>query len=290
MSAIRDPTGPDFVCIGAQKAGTTWLYDNLAVQPGVWLPPIKELHFFNTVCPNEVLLGVEERSWSGLRQRYGALIERPSLTTWRWLRRFHREPLSTRWYRSLFPPDVVGSRSAGDITPAYSTLDRRGVAFARRVLKPGCRILLLIRHPVERIWSALKMRYRWTGDAIEQARLDELLAQMDEPGHALRTDYARMIRLWRDEFEADFRVFAYEGIAEQPERLLESICDFIGAKGELKRARLRQRSNRDPARVPMPPHLEARLSERFRPQLEELATLVPEVVEGWLRPPAVSSS
>jgi hypothetical protein len=38
---------PDFLCIGAQKAGTRWLYDQVAAHPGAWLPPIKELHFFN---------------------------------------------------------------------------------------------------------------------------------------------------------------------------------------------------------------------------------------------------
>jgi hypothetical protein len=38
---------PDFLGIGAQKAGTTWLYQVLRVHPGVWLPPVKELHYFD---------------------------------------------------------------------------------------------------------------------------------------------------------------------------------------------------------------------------------------------------
>ncbi len=37
---------PDFLCIGAQKAGTTWLYHNLAQHPGIWMPPLKELFYF----------------------------------------------------------------------------------------------------------------------------------------------------------------------------------------------------------------------------------------------------
>lgn len=35
---------PDFLGIGAQKSGTTWLHDKLWLHPQVWLPPIKELH------------------------------------------------------------------------------------------------------------------------------------------------------------------------------------------------------------------------------------------------------
>jgi hypothetical protein len=38
---------PHFLGIGAQKAGTTWLYEMLHAHPGVWLPPVKELHYFD---------------------------------------------------------------------------------------------------------------------------------------------------------------------------------------------------------------------------------------------------
>lgn len=40
-------TLPDFLCIGAQKAGTTWLYENLRLHPDIYLTPRKELHYFD---------------------------------------------------------------------------------------------------------------------------------------------------------------------------------------------------------------------------------------------------
>lgn len=40
---------PDFLVIGAQKAGTSWLYRNLKYHKQVWLPPVKELHYFDTL-------------------------------------------------------------------------------------------------------------------------------------------------------------------------------------------------------------------------------------------------
>ena len=43
--------GPDFICVGAQKAGTRWLYDQLAFHPEFWMPPVKELHFFDGARP-----------------------------------------------------------------------------------------------------------------------------------------------------------------------------------------------------------------------------------------------
>ena len=38
---------PDFLGIGAQKAGTSWLFDNLKVHPELFLPPEKEVHYFD---------------------------------------------------------------------------------------------------------------------------------------------------------------------------------------------------------------------------------------------------
>jgi hypothetical protein len=38
---------PDFLCIGAQKAGTTTLHGLLQEHPGVHMPPEKEIHYFS---------------------------------------------------------------------------------------------------------------------------------------------------------------------------------------------------------------------------------------------------
>lgn len=38
---------PDFLGIGAQKAGTTWLYENLRQHPRICFPAEKEVHYFN---------------------------------------------------------------------------------------------------------------------------------------------------------------------------------------------------------------------------------------------------
>ena len=38
---------PDFLGIGAQKSGTTWLYANLKKHPEIYLPRKKEIHYFD---------------------------------------------------------------------------------------------------------------------------------------------------------------------------------------------------------------------------------------------------
>jgi hypothetical protein len=47
LRSSEDLALPDFLGIGVQKAGTTWLWANLRCHPELFLPPKKELHFFN---------------------------------------------------------------------------------------------------------------------------------------------------------------------------------------------------------------------------------------------------
>ena len=38
---------PNFLGIGAQKSGTTWLHANLSQHPQIWMPPVKEIHYLD---------------------------------------------------------------------------------------------------------------------------------------------------------------------------------------------------------------------------------------------------
>ena len=47
ISKISPNIFPEFLGIGAQKSGTTWLYENLKKHPQLYLPKTKEIHFFD---------------------------------------------------------------------------------------------------------------------------------------------------------------------------------------------------------------------------------------------------
>jgi hypothetical protein len=44
---VKQTGKPDFLVIGAQKAGTTWLHHILSSFQDVYVPEAKELHFFD---------------------------------------------------------------------------------------------------------------------------------------------------------------------------------------------------------------------------------------------------
>ncbi|MBA4318316.1 MAG: heparan sulfate glucosamine 3-O-sulfotransferase, partial [Flavobacterium sp.] len=39
---------PNFLIIGAARCATTWISENLSQHPDIFIPPLKELHFFDT--------------------------------------------------------------------------------------------------------------------------------------------------------------------------------------------------------------------------------------------------
>lgn len=66
MAAVA---GPTFLGIGAQKAGTTWLYGMLRRHPDIGMPEQKELHFWDRHEPDAAAVSGYLDSFAGLRGR-----------------------------------------------------------------------------------------------------------------------------------------------------------------------------------------------------------------------------
>ena len=116
---------PDFMVVGTQKAGTTWLFECLNEHPEVFVPDLKEVHYF---CPPERC-------------------------------RFSRAAKGESWYRDLYA-DAPSAAARGDMTTDYMYLS--GVAKALYRFNPGLKIIFLLREPVERAYSQYWMRRRQT--------------------------------------------------------------------------------------------------------------------------------
>src|SRR5436305_1807995 len=151
---------PNFLCIGAQKAGTSWLYANLTQHPSVWMPPIKELHFFNH------LYVPENRNWTVGHLRKGAAdsirwhIAHAASIDFSYVKYLCEvvtaDPFTEAWYRRLFDRRGAAGKLLGDITPEYSTLPIEGVRYVRGLLG-AVKIIYIVRDPVDRASSQIRM-------------------------------------------------------------------------------------------------------------------------------------
>jgi len=134
---------PNFIVIGAAKAGTTALYWYLAEHPAVFMSPVKETNYF--------AYGLD----SAGRLLYGD----PDV---------HRFPIkSLSEYEGLFV-EAGHAGAVGEASPIY--LECPQAAGRIRALLPGARIICSLRQPVDRAYSDYQMYLRRRGRRLNPAR------------------------------------------------------------------------------------------------------------------------
>ncbi|TVQ38230.1 MAG: hypothetical protein EA384_09570 [Spirochaetaceae bacterium] len=52
---------PDFLGIGTTRGGSSWLYRVLSRHPDVWMPPVKEVHYFDRPRDGRRTIGFARR-------------------------------------------------------------------------------------------------------------------------------------------------------------------------------------------------------------------------------------
>jgi Sulfotransferase family len=269
--------GPSFVCIGAARAGTTWLWENLQRHPEFWVPPVKELHWFDTRNPPEQLAGNSGFKHRRGLSRYTPLLRQPSWQVARWLSRFYSGLDHDGDYCALFERERAAH--LGDITPAYAILDRDVVRHVQATLPGDCRIVFTMREPVDRLWSGLRMYCKRRKLSITDFSESQLDALSRLPEHALRSDYVRTLQNWST-FGDRLGLFFYEDMCSDPAAFLRQVLAFLRADSTWESPLLRHVSNAGDASVP-PPTLLERWRESYAGTVAGVRTWVGRVPLRW---------
>jgi Sulfotransferase family len=279
--------GPDFLYIGCQKAGSRWLYDQLAAHEAFWMPPIKELHYFDGY---EAGGGIAHQVRQFKRQR-GTLrkllrlkdprLQRPGAAAFfDQAKAGDGDKLDLDWYASLFR--WKGDRLSGDVTPAYSTLSAGmiGLIAARF---PDLRCILFIRDPVARAWSQACEIMRLGQDAVPQD-WPEMVSFLTTKRVATRSYPSRIFAQWRDHVPAD-RIFVgfFDQLASEPDVLRKDVLQFLGAGSSLPRVEAGFDQKRNQVRVPCPPEMQRRLADWFADEMHACATTFGGPAIAWPR-------
>jgi len=272
---------PDFICIGTQKAGTTWLDRNLRRHPKIWLPPVKEMHYFNHVHIPASRTWTEhhrKEKGAGAFQRYLKKVpeaDRDARTMAR-MADIVAGPVSDDWYGRIFALAGPG-QICGEITPDYCILPEEGIQHILK-LAPAVRIVLALRDPIARSWS--QMRMSLNGRNADKLGSPEMLARNREI--FARSNYPAILARWRKFVPEDrFLVFFMDDIAAEPQALLERVCTFLGVP---YRDKIFRRAD-NPVHVgeaqPIPEAVLAVLKENLRPTYDGLMGLYPEIAARW---------
>ena len=216
MSSVAN-RGPDFLVIGAQRAGTTWLHRVLTQHPALWLPPVKELHYFDRLDTKRTILEPKERRRVGLKRL---------LSLDPWLINYWLRARSDEWYARLFRDAQGRGLIAGEITPAYATLNEKVLRRIQR-MNDKIKLIFVMRDPVERAWSAVNNAAK--KGAADASTVETSLARARESGAAARSAYARTIRRLEAVFPASqIHYCFFEDLRDKPEVLTADVLSFLG--------------------------------------------------------------
>jgi len=260
---------PDFLCLGGPRTGSTWLYSNLGQHPGIYLPPVKELRYFNEVELDSALSIRARLSRDGgwrsasyrkfLRQRLAHYTRNPFRIAleWdrlRWDTRYLLGERSDVWYRSLF--DAAEGRLSGELTPQYlfglpeATIESISARF------PYLKLVLFFREPIEWCWSFARMVVVGKR-SLDEVPDSEILASFDQ--RIRRCKYVDALERWQRHFPAE-NIFVgfHDAVCESPIELYSDLCCFLDLDPDDA-----PRAVSDQLDVPVNPGRPAEIPERF---------------------------
>lgn len=285
----------DFLGIGAQKAATSWLYENLRRHPDVWLPPIKELHYFDRsphypspsfLSSSSVihrLLGRENFNRRFRKNLKADLRERFRNRDWAtipWLLHYYLGTFNDNGYLSLFKQGE--GKHKGEITPSYSILDLQDVRHIHDIL-PDLKVIFILRNPLERAWSHIRfVSMLGMFDGIDDPAKCRNFIDADD--QALRSDYVRTLEIWGACFPKE-QIFIgfFDDIVEDPKRVITEIFDFLGVDSRRVTGddAVNDRVNAADD-VTMSEETKVYLAKKYYPQLQKLAVMVGSHAVVWL--------
>ncbi len=275
-----------FLCIGAQKAGTTWLARILAQHPDFFLTPVKEIHYFDHI--RGITAHLSDRKRRSRHRKYHLKLwtqwhRRRELGAQRaWYRDDMRDPIDDDWYADLFRHR--GSRRfAGEATPEYALLGEEGFRHIER-LAPDARILYIMRNPVTRAWSQALHHCRASRLEVGAQSPEQLIALLETERFRALGDYGAVLASLEAVFSPEqMRLEFYEDIHADRDAALARICRFIGLDvAPAAQPGLARRYNPSQS-ADMPVAVRVHLRRTYREQVREIRARTGAVPESWLR-------
>ncbi|MGF1499202.1 MAG: sulfotransferase domain-containing protein [Elainellaceae cyanobacterium] len=187
---------PDFLVIGAAKAGTTTIFEYLCKHPQVFIPHWKEVSFF------------------ALDHLYGRGLE---------------------WYASCFS-DAGPNQVCGEASTRYSRLEQHPKTLERMVpVLKDPKFIYILRHPVDRAYSFYVYRFKGAKHKPELAvpdTFEETIETVDE--FLDSSNYMAQIERYLQYYPREsFLFLLMEDLIRDPAGVMGQIFSFIGVDDQV---------------------------------------------------------
>lgn len=269
-AALGPKRVPDFVGIGSEKCGTTWLWNYFRHHPDVGVPAVKELRFFS-----------QQYFGSPARKTLTELLDKTEMRPRKreWLDQLNCELRiiygGLDGYLAIF--GAMKEAAVGEITPSYCALPLEGIRQMRE-LNPAMKLIFLLRDPVDRAISGARMKVVERGLELSDATVASFAM---DPFQIRLSRYADALARFEAVFPANqIYIGFFEDIAIRPEELLRDLCGFIGVEPKIQGMPVADIVNPG---VSYEPSVELRGEIRSLLELEYdlLAKRFPDRIAGW---------
>lgn len=276
---MKDPK-PNFIGIGAQRSGTTWLFNQLRGNPEFKLPYIKEFHYFdrdrkypstNFLAEKYFFLRITNAAFrKRLIADFTRVIRNADTLQFKWFLNFYLPKVSDSWYLSQFSK-LDGL--TGELSPSYSILDIEDILKIKKLL-PTVKLIFLIRDPIERAWSSF--RFNFHRNRIKKSlEYEDIINYLDSPEQVLRGNYYRTLQNYSNVFKSGQMIIGfYDAIIDQPHSLVNGITEFLGAnnKHPVTSQSLFLKSNESPE-IEIPDKIYHYLLDKYRDDITRLSEI-----------------
>ena len=222
---------PDFVGIGVPKAGTTWWFSLMAAHPEIHVENKKELMYFSQRILNR------SRQVGGTDDVLHA-------------------------YKQWFPRPE-GTKT-GEWTPNYLYAHQLPPLLRRAA--PDCKLLVLLRDPVERYRSHISIH-----TSPSRMQLHRHLA-LD------RGYYSAALQPWESAFSpSEMLILQFERCLASPDAQLAATFRFLGVDDSFVSAAIKVPVNKTATKRPLSPDLEQLLVRLYEADVLALADRYPQI-------------
>lgn len=254
--------------VGAQKSGTTWLHSQLMRNDSVDMGFAKEYHTFDAIFSEHCSFFRTDLLNTILEKEKDGSLGRNKKSCMNAIRRLAFIDNTDNYFNYF---DQLHSRNdklkaVGDITPSYSMLTSEAYTHIRQGLEARgfrVKVIFLMRDPVERAWSMLRMGRRNAakkGKVFEYSETESLRRFYKSPAQELRTRYDRTIAELEKVFEPeDIFCDFYERLFT--EHTYKALQKFLGL--ELKSADFNFYSNVSAVTESIDPELKAEIANYY---------------------------
>jgi len=170
----------------------------------------------------------------------------------------------------------ANGKMTGDITPEYCMIGEKGVEYVRGLLG-DIKIIIMVRDPVDRALSQIRMNAKNQKIDLASASLAQWMALATDPVIYTRARYSEFIPLWARVFGINnILILSYNQVVDLPAELLRKTEEFLGiscAHYAEAAKRVHESANRQ---IPAPEEVFAHLARNFVTETQYLKTLMLE--------------